>query len=56
MSLGDRSYENILPAPLVFTEDVVVELVFEDGSAIRATAQELRLDLIGSPFFVDQFP
>jgi hypothetical protein len=30
--------------------------VFEDGSAIRATADELRLELIGDPVFVDEYP
>ena len=43
MTWGDQDYENIRTDPLAYTGDVVVDLVFEDGSAIRATADGLRL-------------
>jgi hypothetical protein len=56
VTLGDQTYDNVLPAPLAYTGDVVVDLVFEDGSAIRATADGLRLELVGDPVFVEEYP
>ena len=53
LSVGDRVYAGYLPAPFVAVGDVTLELEFIDGSTIRVSADELRLDLIGEPVFVE---
>jgi hypothetical protein len=53
VSVGGRFYHGFLPAPFVGVGDVTLELAFADGSTILITAEELRLDLIGDPVFVE---
>jgi hypothetical protein len=56
VTLGSQLQDNLVRAPMTYVGQIRVDLLFEDGSAVNATATELRLDLIGSPTYIQPYP
>ena len=56
VTLGDRSYDNLIPVPISFTGKTTVNLEFDDGSTADIDAEGCSLTLVGEGSYVEEIP
>ena len=53
---GDRTFSNLIPAPIDLAGEVLLSIDFNEGTTWRVSGSRFRLDLEGEPELIDVWP